>query len=243
MIKLYVEKDYAAVSQRAFEEVKDVLAQPSAVLGLATGSSPVGLYQRLVQAYKDGRLSFKNAVSFNLDEYVGIAPDHPESYHRFMYEHLFNHVDMPSESIHIPSGLGDVQANTERFAQLLAQHPQDVQVLGVGSNGHIGFNEPGCDFDSVVHIETLNPQTIADNARFFGGDQNLVPKQAITMGIQDILRAKKIVLIVSGDQKAKVVHALFNAPISNEIPCTILQTHPNVVVIVDEPAASELKHD
>ena len=243
MIKLYVEKDYEAVSDRAFEIVKAVFNQPKIVLGLATGSSPIGLYQRLVHAVQRGELSFKDVLSFNLDEYIGLEPNHPESYHAFMHRHLFDHVDIEASNIHIPSGLGDVVASTQAYAERLAKHPQDLQVLGIGSNGHIGFNEPGCDFNSVVHIETLNPQTIKENARFFKGDVHQVPKQAVTMGIQDILRAKQILLIASGEHKAHAIHALLHGEISNAIPCTILQQHPNVVVVADQAAASALNHD
>jgi len=243
MIKLFVEKDYEAISDRAFEVFKETLEQGQVTLGLATGSSPVGLYKRLVEAYRRGELSFKDVTSFNLDEYVGLPSNHPESYRSFMFKHLFDHVDCPLENINIPVGEGDVEQETLKYAQRLAAHPQDLQILGIGSNGHIGFNEPGCDFDSVVHIETLNDQTILDNARFFDGDSSQVPTRAVTMGIQDILRAKKILLVASGEKKAQAIYDLLNAPISNEIPCTILQTHANVVVVVDEKAARLLNND
>jgi glucosamine-6-phosphate deaminase len=243
MIKLFVEKDYEAISDRAFEVFKETLSQGEVTFGLATGSSPVGLYARLVQAFKNGELSFKLVTTFNLDEYVDLPADHPESYRSFMFNHLFDHVDCPIENIHIPVGTGDVEAEVRHYAELLKNHPQDLQVLGIGSNGHIGFNEPGCDFDSVVHIETLKEQTIVDNARFFDNDVNQVPKQAVTMGIQDIMRAKKILLIASGAKKAKAIYDLFHGEISNDIPCTILQRHPDVVVVVDEKAAHLLKHD
>ncbi len=243
MIKLFVEKDYEAISDRAFEVFKETLKQGKVTLGLATGSSPVGLYKRLVSAYQEGSLSFKEVTSFNLDEYVGLPAKHPESYRSFMFNHLFDHVDCPIENIHIPIGEGDVEQETLKYAQRLAAHPQDLQILGIGSNGHIGFNEPGCDFNSVVHIETLKEQTILDNARFFDGDVTQVPTRAVTMGIQDIMRAKKVLLIASGEKKAQAIYDLINAPISNEIPCTILQNHPNVVVVVDEKAASLLNND
>ena len=243
MIKLFVEKDYEAISDRAFEVFKETLSHGKVTLGLATGSSPIGLYQRLVRAYQTNELSFKQVTTFNLDEYVGIPADHPESYRTFMFKHLFDHIDIPLENIHIPSGEGNIDENINEYAQLLEQHPQDLQVLGVGSNGHIGFNEPGCDFNSVVHLETLNKQTILDNARFFDGDVNQVPKQAVTMGIRDIMRAKKIILIASGEKKAKAIYNLFHGTVSSDVPCTILQEHPNVVVVLDEKAAQLLKHD
>jgi len=242
MFEIHVLEDYEQVSQKAFEVFKEVLNEPHPVLGLATGSSPVGLYARLVAAYDKGELSMKHVKTFNLDEYIGLDRNHPQSYYTFMYDNLFKHVDVPSESIHIPQGKGALEKLTKEYEALLVQNPQDIQVLGLGSNGHIGFNEPGSEWDSVVHVVNLKPETRVDNARFFESIDE-VPDFAVTMGIADIMRAKKILLIATGKKKAEAINEMINGELRNEVPCTILQKHPHVVVIVDKAAGSKLKHD
>lgn len=241
MFEVHVFKDQDQLSQKAFEVVRETLKEPNPVLGLATGSSPVGLYAKLVEAHKQG-LSMDHVTTVNLDEYVGLDPNHPQSYRTFMFEHLFNHVDVPLENIHLPKGQGALEPAVRNYEAFLAAHPQDLQVLGIGSNGHIGFNEPGCSFDSTVHIETLKETTRQDNARFFDSIDE-VPQFAVTMGIADILRAKKILLIATGTKKAEAVKAMIHGEVSKDHPCTILQKHPNVIVLLDEAAASLLPHD
>jgi len=241
MFKVFVFDDYEGLSQKAFEVMEEVVKQDKVTLGLATGSSPVGLYKRLVEAHKNG-LSFKNVQSFNLDEYVGLSKNHDQSYYHFMFEHLFKHVDFNLENVHLPKGEGSLEDVAEEYEAMLKQNPQDLQLLGIGSNGHIGFNEPGTSFESTVHVVRLKDETRQDNARFFDSI-NEVPHFAITMGIQDILRAKKILLVASGKNKAVAIKEMIEGKIREEVPCTILQSHPDVVVVLDKEAASLIKHD
>ncbi|MGB7595061.1 MAG: glucosamine-6-phosphate deaminase [Erysipelotrichaceae bacterium] len=241
MFEIHVYDTYEQVSEKAFEVMKEVvLTNPQAILGLATGSSPVGLYKLLVEDHKQNHTSYKDIVSYNLDEYVGIAQSHEQSYYTFMFDHFFRHIDIQPKNIHMPIGISsDLQAYAEKYELELQKHIQDIQLLGIGSNGHIGFNEPGTSFDVQTHIVDLKKQTLLDNARFFDSLED-VPKQAMTMGIQDILRAKKILLIATGDKKAHAVYGMIKGPISENVPCSILQKHPHVIVILDKEAAKEL---
>jgi glucosamine-6-phosphate deaminase len=241
MFKVFVYDDYEGLSQKAFEVMAEVVKQGKVTLGLATGSSPVGLYKRLVEAHKEG-LSFKDVQSFNLDEYVGLSKDHDQSYYHFMFEHLFKHVDFNLDNVHLPKGEGSLEEVAAEYESMLSQNPQDLQLLGIGSNGHIGFNEPGTSFDSTVHVIRLKEETRQDNARFFNSIDE-VPHFAITMGIKDILRAKKILLVASGKNKAMAIKEMLEGKIREEVPCTILQNHPDVVVVLDKEAASLIKHD
>lgn len=241
MFKVFVYDDYEGLSQKAFEVMEEVVKQGKVTLGLATGSSPVGLYKRLVEAHKDG-LSFKDVQSFNLDEYVGLSKDHDQSYYHFMFEHLFKHVDFNLDNVHLPKGEGSLEEVAAEYESMLSQNPQDLQLLGIGSNGHIGFNEPGTSFDSTVHVIRLKEETRQDNARFFNTIDE-VPHFAITMGIKDILRAKKILLVASGKNKAMAIKEMLEGKIREEVPCTILQNHPDVIVVLDKEAASLIKHD
>lgn len=241
MFKVFVYDDYEGLSQKAFEVTEEVVKQGKVTLGLATGSSPVGLYKRLVEAHKEG-LSFKDVQSFNLDEYVGLSKDHDQSYYHFMFEHLFKHVDFNLDNVHLPKGEGSLEEVAAEYESMLSQNPQDLQLLGIGSNGHIGFNEPGTSFDSTVHVIRLKEETRQDNARFFNSIDE-VPHFAITMGIKDILRAKKILLVASGKNKAMAIKEMLEGKIREEVPCTILQNHPDVVVVLDKEAASLIKHD
>lgn len=241
MFKVFVYDDYEGLSQKAFEVMEEVVKQGKVTLGLATGSSPVGLYKRLVEAHKEG-LSFKDVQSFNLDEYVGLSKDHDQSYYHFMFEHLFKHVDFNLDNVHLPKGEGSLEEVAAEYESMLSKNPQDLQLLGIGSNGHIGFNEPGTSFDSTVHVIRLKEETRQDNARFFNSIDE-VPHFAITMGIKDILRAKKILLVASGKNKAMAIKEMLEGKIREEVPCTILQNHPDVVVVLDKEAASLIKHD
>lgn len=241
MFKVFVYDDYEGLSQKAFEVMEEVVKQGKVTLGLATGSSPVGLYKRLVEAHKEG-LSFKDVQSFNLDEYVGLSKNHDQSYYHFMFEHLFKHVDFNLDNVHLPKGEGSLEEVAAEYEAMLSQNPQDLQLLGIGSNGHIGFNEPGTSFDSTVHVIRLKEETRQDNARFFSSIDE-VPHFAITMGIKDILRAKKILLVASGKNKAMAIKEMLEGKIREEVPCTILQNHPDVVVVLDKEAASLIQHD
>jgi glucosamine-6-phosphate deaminase len=225
--KSQIEKEMAKVF---IEKVKE---NPKCVLGLATGSSPLGIYKNIIEAVKNGEVSFKDVTTFNLDEYLGLDGDHDQSYRYFMNHNLFNHIDINKENTHVPSGfVKDDSEAAEYDAMILAAGGIDIQLLGLGSDGHIAFNEPGTPFDSLTHITKLTEQTISDNARFFEHVED-VPKKACTMGLKSIMNAKKIVLIATGKSKALAVNELINGEISDAWPCTILRNHPNVIIYVD----------
>ncbi len=241
MINLIKVKDYEEASDKAFEVMKKFI-EPGKVLGLATGSTPLGLYQRMVKDHKENGTSYKQIKSFNLDEYVGLPITHPESYYAFMHRNLFDHIDIPEENTHVPSGLGeDLEAQARHYDEMIAESPVDVQLLGIGSDGHIAFNEPGTAFDSGTHVTDLAESTIKDNCRFFDNDITKVPTQAVTQGIGTIMKAKSILLIATGANKAQAVKDMIEGPIDEKCPASILQKHPDVTVIVDEAAASLLK--
>lgn len=232
-------KDYDEMSMKAYEAMKKVLTEKSdATLGLATGSTPVGLYKLMIADYEAGKISYKDMTSINLDEYVGLPVTHPESYRAFMNRNLFDHIDIKKENTHVPDGLNpDLAAAADAYTAYIAAHPVDVQILGIGSNGHIAFNEPGTPFDSHTHVVTLKEGTRKDNARFFDNDIDKVPTHAVTMGLKDIMSAKFIILLASGAGKAGAVNAMINGPVSEDCPASILQKHPNVLVVADEAAA------
>lgn len=240
-MQIIIVKDKKQVGHEAFKIIHDtIIKTPDANLGLATGSTPVDLYAFLVEAYKQREISFKGVSTCNLDEYVGLRQDHPQSYYAFMRKHLFDHVDIDLGKTYIPDGMApDLENECLRYESLLMLHPIDVQILGVGSNGHIGFNEPWTPFDSITHIIKLEQQTREDNARFFD-DIEEVPTHAITMGIASILRAKKIVLMATSTQKAHAIKTMIEGPVTESCPASVLQTHPDVVVVIDKEAASEL---
>lgn len=214
-----------------------VQMQPKAVLGLATGGTPVGIYEELVKAYQKGRVSFKGVTAFNLDEYVGLPADHPESYRTYMNRHLYDHIDLPPEQAHIPNGNApDPEAECVRYNEELEKAKQiDLQILGLGHNGHIGFNEPDHSLISGTHLVELKPETREANARFFHSLEE-VPTHALTMGVGTILKAKTVLLIVRGADKADIVRRALTGPITTEIPATLLQTHPHLVVLLDAEA-------
>ena len=232
-------KDYDEMSMKAYEAMKKVLTEKSdATLGLATGSTPVGLYKLMIADYEAGKISYKDMTSINLDEYVGLPVTHPESYRAFMNRNLFDHIDIKKENTHVPDGLNpDLAAAADAYTAYIAAHPVDVQILGIGSNGHIAFNEPGTPFDSHTHVVTLKEGTRKDNARFFDNDIDKVPTHAVTMGLKDIMSAKFIILLASGAGKANAVKEMIKGPVSENCPASILQTHPNVLVVTDEAAA------
>ncbi|WP_379130629.1 glucosamine-6-phosphate deaminase [Paenibacillus sp. sgz500958] len=217
-------------------------SNPKAVLGLATGSSPVGVYARVVEMYQKGLVSFSKASSYNLDEYVGLPVDHPQSYRSFMNEHLFNHVDIDLSRTHVPNGNApDLDAECLNYDKMLEENgPVDLQILGIGANGHIGFNEPDASLSSGTHVVDLLEETLEANARFFPTIDD-VPRQAVTMGIASILKAKQIVLLVRGEEKAEAIRNAIEGPITTQCPASLLQSHPNVVVLLDEGAGKWLK--
>lgn len=214
--------------------------KPDAVLGLATGSTPLGLYARLAALYRAGELSFRRATSFNLDEYVGLPATHSQSYCYFMEHNLFSHVDLPAERTHVPSGLDVSDAALAGYdAAIEAAGGIDLQLLGLGGNGHIGFNEPGTPFGLGTHVVELTARTRQDNARFFASLDE-VPTHAATMGVKTVMHARAILLLAFGSAKAEAVRAALTGPVTEEVPASVLQLHPDVTVICDEEAAKLL---
>ena len=240
-MKIIVADNYLHLSEIAAGVIaKVVLEKPKAVLGLATGSSPIGTYKKLIDYYQNGLISFANVNTVNLDEYVGLTEDHEQSYHYFMNYNLFSRIDLPKENVHIPSGIGeDLEKNCKEYDAVLKKYPRDIQLLGIGANGHIGFNEPNTPFGSDTHIVDLTQKTITDNARFFA-DISEVPKKAITMGIREICKAKKVLIIASGKNKADAVYKMVCGKVTEECPASILQLHNDVTLVIDKEAASKL---
>ena len=242
-MRIYCEKDYNAMSRRAAAVIAaQVVSKPDCVLGLATGSTPIGAYKQLIEWNRQGDLSFAEVHSVNLDEYYGLAPEHDQSYRYFMQANLFDHVDIAVENTNVPSGLAaDPAAECARYEQVVAGLGYaDLQLLGLGRNGHIGFNEPCADFPAATHLVDLTRSTIEANARFFASADD-VPKQALTMGIGTIMKARKILVVASGADKADAVWKAFSGPITPEVPASILQLHPNVTIIGDEVALAGLR--
>lgn len=242
-MRIYQEKDYNAMSRRAAAVIAaQVVSRPDCVLGLATGSTPIGAYRQLVEWYRQGDLSFAEVRSVNLDEYVGLAPTHDQSYRYFMQTNLFDHVNIVPENTNVPSGLADdPAAECARYEKVVRDLGYaDLQLLGLGRNGHIGFNEPGAEFPVTTHLVDLTQSTIEANARFFASE-NDVPRQALTMGIGTIMHARKILVVASGADKAEAVRRTVQGPVTPEVPASILQLHPDVTLICDEAALSGLK--
>jgi glucosamine-6-phosphate deaminase len=210
-------------------------------LGLATGGTPVRTYEMLVDDFKRNHTSYQNVNTYNLDEYVGIAQDHTNSYHSFMFEHLFNHINIPEKNVHIPNGLSDdINQEASNYETIIDEiGGVDLQLLGIGENGHIGFNEPGTPFDRETHIVTLTKSTRMANSRYFESVDH-VPEKAITMGIASILKSKEILLLASGESKAEALYQMFTGEPSIDCPASVLKNHPNVVVVADEQAVSKL---
>ncbi len=242
-MRIYQCKDYYGMSRTAANIISaQVIFKPDCVLGLATGSTPVGAYKQLIRWYDKGDLSFSQVRSINLDEYVGISGDHPQSYKYFMQSNFFDHVNIKPANTYLPDGLaGDLKAECQKYNDTIkALGGIDMQLLGMGHNGHVGFNEPGVAFELGTHEVKLAPSTISANARFFEDDINKVPKSAITMGIKNIMHAKKILVTVSGEDKADIIHQAFKGPVMPELPASILQLHPDVTLVGDEAALHKL---
>lgn len=219
----------------ALEILKEKLAQGAKTLGLATGSSPIEFYKQIIAS----DLDLSELTSVNLDEYVGLSEDNPQSYRYFMNEHLFD--KKPFKESFLPNGVAaDAEAEVKRYNQVLAEHPVDLQILGIGTNGHIGFNEPGTSFDSTVHIVDLEQSTIQANARFFEKIED-VPTQAISMGIRNILDAKSIILFAYGASKAQAIAGTVRGEVTEAVPASALQGHEDVVIIADKEALSLLE--
>lgn len=233
-MKILVTKNKEEASQKAFKLLQTDIINGAQVLGLATGSSPLGLYQKMTNSPVD----YSNLISINLDEYVGLKPTDPQSYHYFMEHHLFT--QKPFAKSFIPDGSNlNATKVINHYNQILATYPIDTQILGIGNNGHISFNEPGTPFDSQTHKVKLTPATINANAHFFTSSKD-VPTEAYTMGIGSILQAKHIILLAFGEQKADAINKMVNGKITTAVPASVLQKHPNVTVILDKQAASKL---
>lgn len=240
-MKIIITKDYEELSARAFETMKGVVKNnPYAVLGLATGTTPLGLYRNMIENHKAHGTSYAHIRAVNLDEYKGLSKDHPQSYAYFMKENLFKHLDIEASNTYIENGMAqDEQAECARYNKLLAEMPRDIQLLGLGSNGHIAFNEPNTPFGSETHVVDLTENTIKDNARLFA-DISEVPKQAFTMGIKQIMQAKQVLILTSGKNKAEAVYKTVCGRVTEEVPASVLQLHPNCILIADQEAASKL---
>ena len=242
MMRIYQETDYEAMSRRAANLISaEVIRRPDCVLGLATGSTPVGTYRQLAAWNQRGDFSFKEVHTVNLDEYKDLAPTHDQSYRYFMQENLFNHIDIDPANTYVPDGLAaDPAAECRRYDELVRSLGYaDLQLLGLGRNGHIGFNEPCDSYVKETHVVNLTDSTIDANARFFA-TRNDVPRQALTMGIGCIMAARRVLLIASGADKAEAVYNAFCGPITPQCPASILQLHNDVVLVGDKAALSKL---
>ncbi len=242
-MEVIIKSTYEEMSKAAAQKVARLLnTKPDAVLGMATGSTPLGLYQELVRMHREEGLDFSQVTTFNLDEYVGLRPDHPQSYHYFMHENFFQHVNVPKQNIYIPSG------NTSNYRAFCSWYEQrieecggiDLQILGIGSDGHVAFNEPGSSLSSRTRLKTLAKQTIDDNARFFEQRAD-VPMYAITMGVGTILEADQLILLANGENKAEAVAAAVEGPVTSMVTASALQLHPSAKIYLDDEAASQLE--
>jgi glucosamine-6-phosphate deaminase len=242
---LIVKKNYAEMSREgALIIAKMIRKKPNCVLGFATGSTPLGMYEELIRMHREEGLDFSKVVTFNLDEYVGLSPLHEQSYHHFMWEHLFNHINVDSRYVHMPMGMAeDIEAQCDWYEEQIKLFGGiDLQILGIGANGHIAFNEPGSSLGSRTRIKTLKEKTIKDNARFFE-NKNEVPRFAITMGVGTIMEAKQLLLMASGKAKANAIKATVEGPITAHYPATIVQMHRYATILIDRAAASKLTAD
>ncbi|GHV71998.1 glucosamine-6-phosphate deaminase [Spirochaetia bacterium] len=248
-MRLIVHKDYAAVSHWAAAYIADRIRNFSQtnekkfVLGLPTGSSPLGIYRELIKFHREGTLSFANTVTFNMDEYSGLPEDHPQSYHRFMWDNFFSHIDIAKENVHILNGMAaDPEAECRSYEeQIAAAGGIELFLGGMGADGHIAFNEPGSSLHSRTRIKTLTGGTREANARFFGGDPEQVPSTALTVGVGTIMDAREVLILVSGNNKARALQAAVEGGINHMWTLSCLQMHPRAIIVCDEDATDELK--
>lgn len=248
-MRLIIEKDYAGLSNWAAEHVIERInafnptPDHKFVLGLPTGSSPEGMYACLVKANKEGRVSFKNVITFNMDEYVGLPESHPESYHSFMARNLFDHIDIPREQIHILNGNAkDLDEECRHYEEMICQAGGiDLFIGGIGPDGHIAFNEPGSSLCSRTRQKTLTTDTIIANARFFDGDVLKVPTTALTVGVGTVMDAREVMILVNGHHKARALQAAVEGSVNHMWTISALQMHPHGIIVCDEPATDELR--
>lgn len=241
-MRVMIVRDYQQLSETAANLLASQITwKPTTVLGLATGSTPVGTYANLVDMYQAGKVDFSEVVTFNLDEYYGLGRDNPQSYAWFMEQHLWGKVNIAPENCHIPDGMAeDVEGECRLYEKKIREAGGiDLQLLGIGRNGHIGFNEPDLKFEALTHLVELDEDTIQANARFFSSPAS-IPRQAISMGIKTIMHARRIILLASGREKARTIREMIHGKITPELPASVLQLHPEVIVIVDRDAGAEL---
>lgn len=244
-MRIIVCENYESLSKKAAQIIgSQIILKPNSVLGLATGSTPVGMYKNLIRMYQEGLVDFAKVKSFNLDEYYRLPFDNDQSYHYFMNENLFNHVDISKENVHIPDGMADdIQQECVSYDKMIEEAGGiDIQVLGIGNNAHIGFNEPTITFDKGTHVVTLDESTREANARFFNNLDD-VPTKAITMGVGTIFKSKKILLLANGKNKAQAIYNTVHGKVTPEVPSSILQFHQDVIIILDKEAASLLNEN
>lgn len=248
-MRVIIEHDYLSLSEWAANYVAQRINQfqPSSerpfVLGLPTGSSPLGMYKALIELNREGKVSFRNVVTFNMDEYVGLPESHPESYHSFMFNNFFNHIDIPKENIHILNGNAtDVEAECENYEKQIASYGGiDLFVGGIGPDGHIAFNEPGSSLTSRTRVKTLTTDTIVANSRFFDNDMNKVPKTALTVGVGTVMDAKEVMILCNGHNKARALHHAVEGSVTQMWTISALQMHRHGIIVCDEAATDELK--
>lgn len=248
-MRVIIEKDYDSLSRWAAEHVIrrincfNPTPEGRFVLGLPTGSSPVGMYRALVEAYRQGRVSFRNVVTFNMDEYVGLPEEHPESYHSFMAKNLFDHIDCPKENIHILNGNApDLDEECARYERMMAEAGGvDLFIGGIGPDGHIAFNEPGSSLVSRTRVKTLTTDTIVANSRFFDNDINKVPKHALTVGVGTVMDAREVMILVNGHGKTRALQAAVEGAVTQMWTISALQMHRRGIIVCDEAATDELK--
>ena len=241
-MKIYMGEDYKGMSRKAANIISaQIILKPDCVLGLATGSTPIGTYDQLVNWYEKGDLDFSKVVTINLDEYKGLSGDNDQSYRYFMNKHLFDRINIYKENIYVPNGLeADSKKACQEYNDIITKCGGiDMQLLGLGHNGHIGFNEPGGAFEKETHCVNLTKSTIEANKRFFEKEED-VPRQAYTMGIKSIMQAKKILVVVSGEDKADIVKGAFTGPVTPEVPASVLQLHNDVTLVGDRAALSKI---
>ena len=248
-MRVIIEKNYDEMSKWAANHIVERInafnptEKKPFVLGLPTGSTPIGTYRELVRLHKEGKISFKNVVTFNMDEYVKIAEDHPESYHSFMWNNFFSHIDIPKENVNILNGNAeDLEAECARYeAKIQSYGGIDLFMGGIGPDGHIAFNEPGSSLTSRTRVKTLTTDTIIANSRFFGGDINLVPKRALTVGVGTIMDAKEVLILANGHNKARALAHAIEGSVNHMWTISVLQMHPRGIIVCDDAATVELK--
>lgn len=241
-MKIIMVKNYEEMSRKAANIVaSQIILKSNSTIGLATGETPLGMYKEIIKLYQNGDVDFSEVTTFNLDEYYGLSKDNPQSYHYYMFNNFFNHININPSNVHIPNGMAeDIEKECSDYEKKIEEAGGiDLQVLGIGKNGHIGFNEPDIKFEAKTHLVNLDDETIKANSRFFSSIEE-VPTKAISMGIKTIMHAKKIILLASGKEKAQAIYNTVKGSIVPEVPASILQLHPDVTLIVDEEAAAQL---